>query len=106
VSTGKINLIAYLTVKEGSEAVFAEKVDALIKAVRAEEAGCLRYEMYKQKENPLEYMVVEQYVNQSALDLHNAGLVDKFGDPAPGEGLPAGLAILLSGAELVFYDEV
>ena len=88
VSAKEVSLFAYLTVKEGSEELFKQRLANLVQRVRSEEEGCLRYELYRRSDNPREYVVVEKYCDQQALDLHNAGLVQKFGEPAPGEGLP------------------
>lgn len=101
----EVSLFAYLTVKEGSEELFKKRLADLVTRVRSEEEGCLRYELYRRSDSPREYVVVEKYCDQQALDAHNAGLVDKFGEPAPGEGLPRGLAELLDGADLVFLEE-
>lgn len=39
-------------------------------AATVEEAGCLRYELLQQRENPCELMLSEQWISQEHLDAH------------------------------------
>jgi quinol monooxygenase YgiN len=65
-----ISVIATLPVQAGKteefERVFAELADK----VKANEPGCLRYELCRSTVNPTTYVVVERYADQAALDHH------------------------------------
>ena len=45
---------------------------ALAAKVRAEEKGCLRYDLCRSVESPSTYVVVETYADQDALQVHSS----------------------------------
>ncbi|MBV1904912.1 MAG: antibiotic biosynthesis monooxygenase [Pseudomonadales bacterium] len=65
-----IGIIAKFDIKPGKneefEAIFAE----LETAVRANEAGNNYYSLHKSRADGNKYIVMEQYVDQAALDIH------------------------------------
>ncbi|WP_411291005.1 putative quinol monooxygenase [Sphingorhabdus sp.] len=80
-----IGVIATLTVADGKndefETVFAE----LAAAVRANEPGNMFYTLTRSRSNPQVYKVLEQYVDQDALNAH--GSSDYFKAAGPKLGL-------------------
>ncbi|MGQ9675942.1 MAG: putative quinol monooxygenase [Chloroflexota bacterium] len=103
---GKITIMFFGTLKEGSEAAFVEGFRQTAGAVRAEEDGCLVYKLYQQKDNPREIVVFEQYRDKKAVADHGAHLAAMFGPPRPGEFVPAAMLAPFEKTRLVFYDEV
>ena len=71
-----IGVIATLTVAEGKNAEFEAIFSELVAQVNEKEAGCNFYQIHKSRKDPQIYVVLEQYVDQAALDLH--GKSDHF----------------------------
>lgn len=71
-----IGVTAKLKIQEGKnqefEAIFAE----LSEAVNSNESGCNFYALHKSRSDAQTYIVLEQYVDQAALDAH--GKTDYF----------------------------
>ncbi|MEO0439859.1 MAG: putative quinol monooxygenase [Pseudomonadota bacterium] len=65
-----VGVIAILTVAEGKNADFEAAFSELMDAVRANEPGNEFYSVFRSKDNPQEYKVLERYVDQAALDAH------------------------------------
>ncbi|MEM7294152.1 MAG: putative quinol monooxygenase [Pseudomonadota bacterium] len=65
-----IGVIAKLNVKDGSEAEFEDVFLTLSEAVRANEPGCLLYQLCKDDEG--NYVVMEMYESEEALAAHGA----------------------------------
>ncbi|PXZ07368.1 antibiotic biosynthesis monooxygenase [Gilliamella apicola] len=65
-----LNIIATITVKPEFQEAFTPIFKRLVTGSRAE-AGCLRYELNQSIENPNVYIVVERWLSQQAIDLHN-----------------------------------
>lgn len=66
-----ISLIAKLTIQDGKNEEFEEIFKELAAAVRANEPGNVFYSCNR-TENANEYVVLEQYVDQAALDAHGS----------------------------------
>jgi quinol monooxygenase YgiN len=64
-----IAVIARLTVKEGQEAQFEQIMTELAAQVRAQEPGCKLYQLCKSSA-AREYVMLERYADQAALDAH------------------------------------
>ena len=64
-----ICVVARVSVKPGHEVVFEAVVQELVQNVRKSEAGCKVYKLCKGNA-PDEYVFVESYDNQRALDYH------------------------------------
>ena len=71
-----IGVIAKLKIKEGKNSEFEEVFTELAAAVRANESGNNFYALHKSRTDPQLYIVLEQYVDQAALDAH--GQSDHF----------------------------
>lgn len=65
-----IGVVAILTVAEGKNAEFEEVFSGLAQAVRDNEPGNEFYSIFRSKENPQQYKVLERYADQAALDAH------------------------------------
>ncbi|MDQ0463587.1 quinol monooxygenase YgiN [Caulobacter ginsengisoli] len=79
-----IGVVATLTVADGKgadlEAVFAD----LAAKVKANESGCLMYQLTKSRTEPNVYKVLELYASDEALKHH--GSTDYFKAAGPGIG--------------------
>ena len=71
-----IGVIAKLKIQEGKNSEFEEVFTELAAAVRANESGNNFYALHKSRTDPQLYIVLEQYVDQAALDAH--GQSDHF----------------------------
>ncbi|MBM3474539.1 MAG: antibiotic biosynthesis monooxygenase [Armatimonadetes bacterium] len=83
-----VKLIARLQVKPGQEEFVAEALKELAGPSRAE-AGCIRYEPCRAKEDPAALLVLEEWESQEALDAHMAtphfqAFVGKIGEALAG----------------------
>jgi quinol monooxygenase YgiN len=66
-----LNVIAKLTVKEGSEEEFKAAGAEMVAGVKANEAGrTLMYTLAQDKKTPNVFYFVEAYADQDALDAH------------------------------------
>ncbi|MEN3951129.1 putative quinol monooxygenase [Iodidimonas sp. SYSU 1G8] len=62
-------IVAKIKVKEGKTAEFEAAAADLVKAVNANEPGCLFYELHR-TDDPLLYVFVERYENEDAMKAH------------------------------------
>ncbi|MEM9669778.1 MAG: putative quinol monooxygenase [Pseudomonadota bacterium] len=65
-----IGVVAALEVQDGKQADFETAAKDLMAKVKANEPGCLTYQLYKQKGSDTSYIFMEQYASQDALDSH------------------------------------
>ncbi len=65
-----IGIIATLKVQDGKNAEFEGVFRDLAAQVRANEKGCLAYQLTKSRSDPNTYKVLELYADQAALDHH------------------------------------
>ena len=73
---------AKIKIKPGTEKVFLDKVQPLIKGSRAE-IGCIGYGLYKDTEEADSFMMIEQWKNQEIFEKHTASAhFKKFGEDA------------------------
>ena len=96
---GAIGVVATLRVQEGKGADFEKVFLDLREQVKANEEGCLQYDLMKSKSEENTYVVMEQYASQDALEAH--GKTDYF--RASGKAMGAFLA---GAPELLFLDQV
>jgi quinol monooxygenase YgiN len=68
-------------VKEGKEGLFEETFINLSKEVRKNEKGNIFYQISKDRDEPLTYIVMEHYIDQESVDLH--GKSDHFRAAGP-----------------------
>ena len=71
-----IGVVAKLKIAEGKEAEFEAVATDLMAQVKANEPGCLTYQLYKSKKDANTYIFMEQYSSQEALVAH--GQTDYF----------------------------
>ena len=63
-------LIANFKVQDGKQAEFEAVLGALVEQVRANEPGTLQYVLTKNKREPTEYVMVEQYASEDDRKAH------------------------------------
>lgn len=71
-----VGVIAKLKVQEGKGEEFEKVFAELSAAVRAKEEGNIFYVLHRARNDPLTYVVLEQYKDQAAMDTH--GKSDHF----------------------------
>lgn len=76
-----VGVVATLTVAEGKNADFEAAFSELMAAVEANEPGNEFYSVFRCKDNPQQYKVLERYSDQAALDAH--GKSDHFKAAGP-----------------------
>ena len=76
-----ICILATIKVKEGKEGLFEETFINLSKEVRKNEKGNIFYQISKDRDEPLTYIVMEHYNDQESVDLH--GKSDHFRAAGP-----------------------
>lgn len=76
-----ICILATIKVKEGKEGLFEETFINLSKEVRKNEKGNIFYQISKDRDELLTYIVMEHYIDQESVDLH--GKSDHFRAAGP-----------------------
>ncbi|MEO0881910.1 MAG: putative quinol monooxygenase [Pseudomonadota bacterium] len=94
-----IGVVATLKVQDGKEGDFESTFKDLMAKVKANEPGCLTYQLYKSKKAANTYIVMEQYASQEALDTH--GKTEYFQAAMPSIG-----ACLAGAPDIQYYDIV
>ena len=90
-----IGIVAHLTIQEGKNAEFEAIFNELQDVVGQVEPGNNFYACHRSKESDTTYIVLEQYVDQAALDAH--GKSDEF------KAVAAKLGPHMGGAPKVEY---
>ncbi len=94
-----IGVVASLDIQPGKVAEFEEVAMDLMAKVKANEPGCLTYQLYRAKGSQTSYIFMEQYASAEALKAH--GQTDYFKAAGPK------LAPCLAGApQITYYDIV
>jgi len=65
-----IGVTAKLTIKPEQNQAFEHVMKQLVKAVLANEPGCLFYALHQSRDDSQTYIVLEQYENEAALIAH------------------------------------
>jgi len=65
-----IGVVAKLSIQPGKEAEFEQTGRDLMAKVKANEPGCLTYQLYKSKKEANVYIFMEQYASEDALKSH------------------------------------
>ncbi len=94
-----IGVIAKLKIQAGKESEFEQVARDLMAKVKANEPGCLTYQLYKSKKEADTYIFMEQYASQSDLEAH--GKTDYFKAAGPNLG-----ACLAGAPEISYFDSV
>ena len=79
-----IGIFVHLEIQDGKQAEFEAVAKDLMAKVKANEPGCLTYQLYKKKGSETDYYFMEQYTDQAALDAH--GKTEYFKAAQPGLG--------------------
>ena len=85
-----IGIVVTLEVQDGKQADFEGVFKDLMAKVKANEPGCIWYQLFKSKTSATTYTVLEQYASAEALAAH--GKTDYF------LAAQAGLGACLAGA--------
>jgi quinol monooxygenase YgiN len=82
-----IGVVAKLTIQPDKESEFEQVGKDLMAKVKANEPGCLTYQLYKSKKEPNVYIFMEQYASEEALKSHGQTEYFKAAGPALGARL-------------------
>ena len=94
-----IGVVATLEIQDGKQADFEATAKDLMAKVKANEPGCLTYQLYKAKGSDTTYIFMEQYASGEALAAH--GQTDYFKAAQPSLG-----ACLAGAPTIDMYDIV
>ncbi len=64
-----VHIVAHVVARDGEEGQVREELEKLIVPTRAE-PGCLRYELFVNKENPSDFVFMEEYRSDDAFQAH------------------------------------
>jgi quinol monooxygenase YgiN len=93
-----IGVVAKLKIQDGKQGEFETVAKDLMAKVKANEPGCLTYQLYKARAASTEYIFMEQYASSDALKAH--GQTDYFKAAGPK------LGAVLAGAPVVEYYDI
>lgn len=79
-----IGIFVHLSIADGKQAEFEKVATELMAKVKANEPGCLTYQLYKKKGSEIDYYFMEQYTDQAALDAHGKTEYFQAAQPALG----------------------
>ncbi|HCX12581.1 MAG TPA: antibiotic biosynthesis monooxygenase [Hyphomonas sp.] len=94
-----IGVIAKLTIQDGKNEQFEQVAKDLMAKGKANEPGCLTYQLYKSKKEANTYIFMEQYASQADLESH--GQTEDFKAAGPGLG-----ACLAGAPEISYFDSI
>ena len=94
-----IGILATMKIQPGKESEFEGVFKDLAGKVKANEKGCLQYDLFKSKSDPSTYYIYEQYASQADLEAHGKSDYFKAASPALG-------ATLAGKPDLQFLDKV
>jgi quinol monooxygenase YgiN len=96
--SGMIGVTARVKIKEGKEQAFEDFAKGVIDAVRANEPGNLFYSLFR-TERKGEYVFIERWTDQAAIDAHGTA-------PHMKAALPRFAEFVAGPVELTQYDEL
>ena len=94
-----IGVIATLRVQDGKTAEFEKVFSDLAAKVKANEAGCILYQLTKSRTEENTYKVMEVYASEDALKEHGQSEYFRAAGPALG-------AVLAGRPEIEYLDSV
>jgi len=100
-----ITVLINAIVKENKLLEFKELASTLTTEARKRK-GCILYSFNQRLDNPTEFVIYEQWENQSALDEHIQALIELLGPPKEGELLPVKLLDMYEEAEANYYETI
>ena len=102
-----MTFLFYMTIKAGREDEFRELAKELTASTRAEDAGCLAYTFHQQTDDPRQFVLYEQWQDETALTAHLTRLQVVLGPPPAGGGrLPAALLDFFETTRVIRYAVV
>lgn len=66
-----VRIMARISARAGNEMKLRALLQDLLQPSR-DEAGCMSYELFHNEDDPLEFVTVERWADQAAVDLHLA----------------------------------
>jgi len=93
------------TVKQERLEEYKKLASALTKESRAR-SGCVTYIFNQSSDVPTEFVLYEQWENESDLEKHLQALLDLLGPPKSGGLLPAKLIDMYEKAEVTYYNAI
>lgn len=94
-----IGVVATLEIQDGKQGEFEAAAKDLMAKVKANEPGCLTYQLYKAKGSETTYIFMEQYASGEALAAHGQTEYFKAAQPSLG-------ACLAGAPNVDLYDIV
>lgn len=79
-----IGVVAKLKIQAGKQGEFEQVAKDLMAKVKANEPGCLTYQLYKAKGSETDYIFMEQYASADALKAHGQTEYFKAAGPKMG----------------------
>lgn len=64
-----VHIVAHVVARDGEESRVQAQLEELIEPTRAE-PGCLRYELFVNKEKPSDFVFMEEYASDAAFQAH------------------------------------
>lgn len=82
-----VGVVAHFTVQPDKADEFAQVMNEAIVAPSQQEAGCIRYELWRDNADPALFTMVEEWESDADLDAHLAGMGNRSGGPNLGDYL-------------------
>lgn len=98
-------VLFYVTSKPGQEEAMRALTVEMMRVSR-EEDGAVSYTFHRQKDEPREWMLYEQWRDRDHLETHLANMKRHFGEPPAGARLPARLQALTESYRVTWYEMV
>ncbi|MBI1239129.1 MAG: antibiotic biosynthesis monooxygenase [Alphaproteobacteria bacterium] len=76
-----LGIVATLKIQAGKTDEFETFFKELQAKVRANEKGCLQYDLCRAKDDPTTYVIMEQYADAGALEMHGKSEYFKAAGP-------------------------
>ena len=80
-----VGVVAKFTIQAGKADEFATVANEWLVTPSQSEAGCIRYELWQDNEDPTLFAMVEEWESNEALDAHLAGSRTRTGGPNMGD---------------------
>ena len=80
-----VGVVAKFTIQADKADEFAKVANEWLVTPSQAEAGCIRYELWQDNEDPTLFAMVEEWESNEALDAHLAGSRNRTGGPNMGD---------------------
>ena len=74
-----LTILFSMTIREGMEAEFAELAREMMRSTRAHDEGCIAYTIHAKDGAPREFVLYEQWRDQSSVEKHLQRLLAEVG---------------------------